>query len=284
MNLNDETNSIAVVLVNWRQPYRTIEAVLALELQTRRPNFIIVIDNDSRDDSVFLLKSKLPNVIIIGNTENQGFGSGCNLGIGYAMSKKCQYILLLNNDAIPEASLVENMLIRANSDRQIGVVGAVILDPEGNIANHSGSILDPLTFNCRNTVSEEDLCRNRYAWITGAAMLLSATAISECGIFDSKYFMYWEDADLCQRIRGRGFKICIAQNAFVNHVAGTSSSKIEILRFGWHLESQLRWVRKNYSYPIYGYIVIYLRHFVKSILNLNLRRFLMTTNFLFSSK
>lgn len=267
---------VAAVLVNWRQPQRTIEAVHALMLQTIRPDIVVVVDNGSGDDSLSVLSAALPDALIVANTDNGGFGSGCNAGIERAIPLGSEYVWLLNNDAIPEEHCLEHLLARSYNDPKVGVVGACIREPKGAVVDHAGTVMSPLTFHCRYILSEAEIIEQRYAWITGASMLLSVSALNEIGMFDTGYFMYWEDADLCHRLRRAGFTLAIAQRALVVHEAGTSSHQMKILRYQWHLESQLRWVRRSYSVVPYGLALVYLRHLAKSVLSRDWGRFLMT--------
>ena len=270
--------SVAAVLVNWRQPQRTIEAVHALARQTIRPN-IVVVDNGSGDDSVIVLRAALPNALIVARDDNGGFGAGCNAGIELAMSMGVDYVWLLNNDATPEKHCLEYLLARACNDPKTGVVGARIREPKGTVIDHAGCVMSPLTFNCSYTLSEAEMAEHRYAWITGASMLLSMHAIKKVGAFDTGYFMYWEDADLCYRLRRAGFTMAVAQQAIVEHEAGTSSNQMRIKRFQWHLESQLRWVKRSYLIVPYGLTLVYLRHLFKSVLTRDWDRFFMIIKF-----
>lgn len=286
LNLNADPESIqsgkanvAAVLVNWRQPHRTIAAVRAMERQTVRP-VVVVVDNGSGDDSVSVLRAALPDTLIMARDENGGFGAGCNAGIECARAMGVDYVWLLNNDAVPEERCLEYLLAKAARDPATGAVGARIREPKGTVVDHAGCVMSPLTFNCRYTLSESEIAANRYAWITGASMLLSMRAIKKVGAFDTRYFMYWEDADLCHRLRRAGFTLAIAQQALVEHEAGTSSNQMRILRYQWHLESQLRWVKRSYSTVIYGTVLVYLRHFAKSLLTRDRERLLMTAEVL----
>lgn len=268
--------NVAAVIVNWRQPQRTIEAAHALARQTVRPAVVVVVDNGSGDDSVNQLRAALPSALIVVRDTNGGFGTGCNDGIERAISMDVDYVWLINNDAMPEEHCLEYLLARANSDPEIGVVGACIREPKGTIADHAGCVMSPFSFNCRYTFSEAEINESRYAWITAASMLLTSPALKKVGLFDMGYFMYWEDADLCCRIRRAGFKLAIAEQALVEHEAGTSSNEMRLSRYRWHIESQLRWVVCNYSNVIYGICLVYSRHFIKSIQVRDWARFAMT--------
>ena len=267
--------SVAAILVNWRQPTRTIEAARALALQSARVT-VVVVDNGSGDDSVDVLRAALPGVLIVANGNNSGFGAGCNAGIEYAVSMNMDYVWLINNDAIPEQRCLEHLVARTINDPSVGVVGARIREPSGTIVDHAGCVMNPLTLQCQYTMSEADIATNHYAWITGASMLLSMRALKKIGTFDVGYFMYWEDADICHRLRQAGFTMAVASGAVVEHLAGTSSNQMRLQRYQWHIKSQVRWINKHYIFKPYGVMVVYMRHLVKSILTLDWSRFQMS--------
>ena len=278
MNTNQSLKNlkVATVLVNWRQAQRTLEAVYALDAQTVQST-IIVVDNGSGDDSVQILATLLPkNALLIIRDTNGGFGVGCNEGIKEAISLGVDYIWLINNDATAKVDCLEQMLGVSLKSVDVGIVGATIKDPSNIIADHSGTVLNGLSFECRNTLLDEDLNNEKYVWITGACMLISVPVLKKVGMFDENYFMYWEDADLCSRFRAEGYTLKIARKAIVFHEAGTSSDHMRLRRFEWHYRSQIRWVKKNYRWKNFGIIIISMRHIIKSMLNRDLPRFLMS--------
>ncbi len=117
-----------------------------------------------------------------------------------------------------------------------------------------------------------ELNRASYAWITGACMLLSMKAIKSVGMFNPRFFMYWEDADLCVRLRRAGYRFEVAPDALVHHVAGTSSNMNRLKRYGWHIKSQNLWVSLNYKYKRWGMLIIFLRHVLKSLFSRDFQR------------
>lgn len=268
-----QTNVIAI-LVNWRQAHRTIEAANALALQSV-PVAVVVVDNGSGDDSLSVLRKALSNVTIIAKDYNGGFGAGCNAGIEYAITMGFNYVWLINNDAIPEKQCLEQLLKKATSHSLVGVVGSCIREPSGKVIDHAGCSMNPLTLHCSSTLSETEMNENPYAWITGASMLLSMPMLQKIGLFDTEYFMYWEDADICHRIRSAGYRMAVAPLALVEHEAGTSSDKLRIQRYQWHIQSQLRWIRHHYKFIMYGVTLVYCRHIIKSILTCDWNRFKM---------
>lgn len=268
--------NIYTILINWRQPLCTLEAVSAIEKQTLKSK-IIVVDNGSADDSDLLLERYLSKeVILIKLDKNYGFGSGCNSGIKCALMNGADFIWLLNNDALPESNCLEMMIQEFSKNECIGLVGAIIKDNTNIIKDHSGSFMNPLTLSVKNTYLSDKINSSEYSWITGACMLLSCKLINSVGFFDEDFFMYWEDADFCQRARLAGYVLAVSENAIVYHTAGTSSNDLKLDRFEWHLKSQIRWVRKNYKWKYYGMVCIFVRHSLKSLITFDWRRLVMT--------
>jgi GT2 family glycosyltransferase len=277
-DMNTITNSpkVAAILVNWCKPDLTLAAVKALLIQSLPP-LIIVVDNGSEDNSFDKLVSGLPeNALLILRETNDGFGAGCNAGIKQALLLNMDYIFLVNNDAQPDMQCIEFMVTKILTNPSAGIVGARIIDPSGIVPDHAGTLMNGFTFTCHYSLSARELNQAKYSWITGAAMLLSARAIKQTGFFDQKFFMYWEDADLCARLKKAGFHFLIAEDALVEHTAGTSSFEISLKRFEWHLMSQLLWVSKNYKFKYFGRFLVGSRHIIKSILSMNFPRFQMT--------
>src|SRR5579872_6849294 len=99
---NFRPGSVGVVIVNWNGWRHTIAACRSLDQSLYRNLKIIVVDNASSDDSVAQLRAAIPQADIIASSTNAGFSGGCNIGIRRALDLKCDYVLLLNNDALVE--------------------------------------------------------------------------------------------------------------------------------------------------------------------------------------
>ncbi len=192
------------------------------------------------------------------------------------MTIGAEYAWLVNNDSVPTSKCLEYMLIHAQENAKYGVIGGIIIDPLGSVTEHSGTIMDELFLGCHNSIIEEELNRAKFSWITGACMLLDMKAIRDVGKFDPVFFMYWEDADLCMRIKNAGYNLGIAEDAISYHTAGTSSNNITLSRYTWHINSGIVWLAKNYPFYAWGVMIIFLRHFAASIAKINLKRLILT--------
>ena len=198
----------------------------------------IVVDNFSSDGSQEAL-SKIRDVAFIQNQDNLGYAGGNNVGIKYALKRKADAVLILNNDTIVEPKLIANLVAALNQGDLISPkiyfakgfefhksrylqidLGRVIWSAGGEIdwANILGKHLG---------VDEVD--RGQFAkrklitFATGACMLVKRSVFEKIGYFDEKYFLYLEDMDFCVRAKNAGFKIIFEPEAVLWHKNASSS-------------------------------------------------------------
>lgn len=206
---------------------------------------IIVVDNNSKDGSQAIL-SKVVNIHLIQNQSNLGYAAGNNIGIRYALKNNSDFLLLLNNDTIVKANLLEILVRNDSSDitspkiyfehgyefhkkryksNELGKViwyaGAKI-DWDNIIGKHIG--VDHVDKGQHYGVLETD-------YATGACMFVRREVFKKIGLFDEKYFLYFEDMDFCLRAKKAGFKIIYNPEGVVWHKnamsTGGSGSKIQ---------------------------------------------------------
>jgi GT2 family glycosyltransferase len=271
-------NKVIAIIVNWRSPDDTIRAVQMARAQTVKPVAIYVVDNGSGDDSVDILreafKDELDEVLIVANDKNIGFGSGCNVAAKLALEGKPDYIWLLNNDARPAATCLAALLQKASSvGRNVGMVGSTLRDSPNAEKGHAGSWMKPWMLTCGTVFSDIDLADHRYSWPTAASVLLNARAMNDVGLFDERFFMYWEDADLAMRFRSAGYFLVVANDAIVEHRAGTSSEKALVQRYIWHFESQRLWLEKHHEFPGIAKLILSVKFLLKAVYDRDLIRF-----------
>src|SRR5688572_22831304 len=102
-------DTVGIVFVNWNRWQHTVAACQSLDRSTHRDMEIIIVDNASADDSVNQLSAAVPQAHIIANRVNSGFAGGCNIGIRRAIELGCEYIFLLNNDALAERETITRL-------------------------------------------------------------------------------------------------------------------------------------------------------------------------------
>jgi len=171
-------------------------------------------------------------LILIKNRKNYGFAEGNNIGIRFALKHfDSDYILLLNNDTVVDKTFLGELLSVAKSNDKIGVAGPKIYyyDYKGrkDVINFAGEKINFYTSRGKRfgrfeiDEGQHDEIRENDK-IDGSCMLIKREVVEKVGMFDPIYFAYWEEADLCMRIKNTGFKLMYAPKARIWHKIGVS--------------------------------------------------------------
>jgi GT2 family glycosyltransferase len=196
----------------------------------------VVVDNASADGSSDIVAEFAPHARIVRNTVNVGFGRGVNQGAG---ASSAPFILIMNPDCRLERGALTTMRAELDARPRCAIVGPRVLDPDGSeqgsargdpdmltgLFGRTGplrSLLPSSAVSRRNVVSSSRESAT-VDWVSGACMLVRRAAFDEVGGFDARYFLYWEDADLCRRLRARGHEIRYVPAATAVHRVGHSS-------------------------------------------------------------
>lgn len=205
----------------------TIESVRRLDYSDFK---IIVVDNGSNDGSQVLVKSRFPEITLIENPENLGFGEGNNVGIRYALNEGAQWIFLLNNDIRVAPNLLSALMNVAISDKRIGIIGPKIYyESEPNKIWYAGGKINYFTgIISHRGLREIDDGRYDHVedtdYVTGCAMLVKREVFERVGLFDPAFSpMYTEDADLCTRARQHGYRVVYVPQGKVWHKVSAST-------------------------------------------------------------
>lgn len=175
---------------------------------------IIVVDNDSRDNSPALIKTRFPGVKVIEQRPNIGYGRAANLVL---RTTETAYALLLNPDLTTTPEDIRKLLDHARND------------------SSDTAIWGPATL--RKDFTGEP--PQKVEWISGSAMLFDVEKIRKVGLFDENIFLFSEETDLCERTLQAGYSITFCKDVFFNHLVGKASPfdpKIEYMKwwhFGW---------------------------------------------------
>lgn len=178
---------------------------------------IFVVDNASADQSVEEIRKHFPEVKLIVNSQNKGFGAACNQAL-----KGCSgdFVIFLNPDTTVKPDTLQKALEFMDTNRDIGLAGAKILNPDGTIQESVSYRYPGEKF----TSGETDELTGRIACVLGAFMIARTELIKAIGGFDEDFFLYAEDQDLAWRVREKGFSIGYIEHAEVFHRGGQSEA------------------------------------------------------------
>jgi len=245
---------VSIIIVNFNG-HEVIENCLNSVLNTNSTKFeVIVVDNGSTDSSIKFLQNfadkSSVRVKLIKNPKNLGFAEGNNLGIGNSSGK---YIAFLNNDTIVDPNWLQSIVTFLEKDKQTGAVQSLLLAEDGFKVDSLGGVIDIFGTAEDRVVSMGNL-RTPHSEIEeifsacAASMVVRKSVLEEVGNFDPKFFAYYEDVDLCWRIRLRGYAIVLDLNSVVYHIRYATSKKFGGQLFNFHLyKNQLAMLIKNYE-------------------------------------
>ena len=241
---------VGVVLINYRSAPDTLECVRSLGRSTYANLHVWVIDNASGDDSLKTLEDGLAsyeNVTLVANDENLGFGLANDQGMELAFADGCDYALLLNNDTVADERMVEELVSQAGTYTVVAPLIVTHADPK--VVWFAGGSIDSLARTHHHLrgrdVSEAPGEPTVTEFITGCCMLLSRTAFLQTGGFGEEYFLYWEDADLCMRLRAKGFTLMLCPAAICQHkVSSSTGGTGSLLGDYYYLRNRLYFARK----------------------------------------
>lgn len=240
---------VVVVLLNWNRWQDTLECLHSLAALTYGNCELVVVDNGSSDGSVARVREAFPRIKLFDLDTNLGFGGGNNVGLRYALEAGADYVWFLNNDTKVHPSALSAMAATAESDPRIGAVGAALYyrDNPGRIQAWGGGRLHlwgGIARLHKRRVPDEKL-----DFLTAASVLLRRQALENVGGFDEGFFLYWEDIDLCLRLRSDGWKLGMAADAIVWHRESASLRDRTHERDVHFIASAVRFFRKHASFP-----------------------------------
>lgn len=236
--------NVFVITINFNTEKETHEWLASMQQAVHNDyNLqIVIIDNASEIPFVLEESEKKENVHVICNEENTGFTGGNNRGINYALKHNADYVMIINNDTIVDSHLIVKLLDVLESNEKTGAVSPKIYFARGNefhkdryeknelgkVFWYAGGFTDwKNVMSVHRGVDEVD--HGQYevvepvTFASGCCMLLKRSVLERVGLFDDKYFLYFEDADLNERIQLAGYNIVYVPSAVVWHKNAASS-------------------------------------------------------------
>jgi len=190
-------------------------------------DYIIIVDNNSQDDTIKKLKKTFTAAVLFALEKNKGATGASNIGFQYALSQGAKYILRLDSDTIVDQEFLSPLINKIIEDPQIGVVAPKVyyFEPPDEIW-YAGADAHPWHFGTVNGHRhEKDAPENSherevdYTW--GAAMLIKNEVLEQTGGFDTDFFVYYEEVDFCLRVKNLGYKIVFVPQSHVWHKVGS---------------------------------------------------------------
>lgn len=245
---------ISVVIVNWNTCDLLRQCLLSLgRLASDARCEVLVVDNASSDESAAMVEREFPNVHMLRGTENVGYARANNLGI---RATSAPVVVLLNSDTIPTPEAIEGMAQRFTQDQDLGALSPLLRTPDGGGQPYAYGDEPTPAYLLRRGVTR--LLFRRYLhnwtphtpieteWVSGACLGLRRSALDAAGRLDEDMFMYFEDVELCMRLRRAGYAVRYDPTLSIVHIGGQSLRQNPAARRAYR-DSLLHLYRKHYG-------------------------------------
>jgi N-acetylglucosaminyl-diphospho-decaprenol L-rhamnosyltransferase len=226
---------------------------------------VVVVDNASRDGSVEILRTRYPTAELIQNRTNVGFGRANNQALP---RMRARYALLLNTDAFVSPDTLRKTVDFMDAHSRCGVLGVKLVGPDGTMQPSCRNFPTPWNVFLASTGLErlfpgspvvDDISWDRHTtefecdWVPGCYYLVRREVIDRVGLFDPRYFLYYEEVDHCRAVRQAGWSVIYFPFTQVEHIGGESAESAapltdtgrQIARL--QIESELLYFRKHYG-------------------------------------
>ncbi|GGK56755.1 MULTISPECIES: glycosyltransferase family 2 protein [Flavobacteriaceae] len=227
---------VSVVIVNYNVRYFLEQCILSVKAASKKiTTEIIVVDNNSNDESCKILLEKYPEVILLKNKENVGFSKANNQGVKAATG---DYVLILNPDTIIAEDTLDKIFAYAKIKQNLGVLGVKLIDGAGKFAPESkrGIPTPNASFNKLFGISSKRTGKYYATYLdenesgiikvaSGAFMFIKRTVFNEVKGFNEDYFMYGEDIDLSMKLLNKGYQNYYYADTQIIHFKGESTPK-----------------------------------------------------------
>lgn len=217
---------VTAIVLNWNRRDDALACLSALAAQAA-PGLdlvLLLVDNGSTDDSVAAVRAASPAVQVLPLPSNRGYAAGTNAGLRWALGTGADWMLLVNNDALPRPGMLAELLA-AGREPVVGMVAPTIY-----YADAPARVWPSAGWRRRTTLAAFDTTahpptREPYEvdWATGCCLLVRRAVWEAVGLFDERYFFYYEDHDLCLRARRADWRIVHAPAAAAWHRVAAST-------------------------------------------------------------
>jgi N-acetylglucosaminyl-diphospho-decaprenol L-rhamnosyltransferase len=255
---------VTVILVNYNTANLLVDAIEAVRRSARGLKLnVVIVDNASRDNSVALMRG-LSDCMCIANEQNIGFGRANNQALEFVLGR---YALLLNTDAFVSADSLDLTVNYMDANPECGVLGVKLTGRDGALQPSCRYFPTPWNVFLDNTglarffpkVKMVDDMRWDHAtvrecdWVPGCFYLVRKEVLDTVGLFDPRYFLYFEEVDHCRAVKAAGWSVMFFPHTSVVHLGGESAKSEGALTStgrqlsALQIESELLYFRKHHG-------------------------------------
>jgi N-acetylglucosaminyl-diphospho-decaprenol L-rhamnosyltransferase len=251
---------LSILVVAWNVRKQLTDCLRSIERYPPAAAFeVIVVDNDSVDGTAEAVRGDFPWVTVLANEQNCGFAAANNRAVAHAQG---EYLLLLNPDTLVHPGGLDVLCEFLDRNGDVAVCGPRLLNENGTIQPSVRGVPSFRAVFYRYTIFRHVFLfrRQHREWLRsgfpydrqadadqlmGAALMLRRAALNQVGLLDERFFLYYEEVDLCHRLRRAGWRAVFVPDATITHLGGQSSRQVPVAARIMMLESLLGYFRKH---------------------------------------
>jgi hypothetical protein len=245
---------VSIITINYNEVEMTSRCLKRLRALTYPNVEVFAVDNASAEGQAEALAERFPEVRVIANDTNDGFAGGNNVALRRARGR---YVLLLNNDTLPEPGLLEPLVETMEARPDVGIASPKIVFADGEGSGEPSRIqyagsdpINPYTGRSHTVgYGEPDDGRfdepGRTHLAHGAAMMIRRSVFEDIGLLAEDYFLYYEEHDFTERAKRAGYAVYYDARATVQHEASTSVGRHSPLKAHYMTRNRLLYLRRN---------------------------------------
>jgi GT2 family glycosyltransferase len=214
---------VAVIVLNWNRGDLALACIKSVyQSKTKYKLLPILVDNNSHDNSVEIIKKGFPKIHIIQNKQNLGWSGGNNKGIRYALKSKADFIVLLNNDIVVDKHCIQNLVDGINDKTGYDIVGPKIyrFPKKDKIISNAGNFYGAHHYGLLVGSGEKDTGKydiDKELDFVAGVVCARSEVYKKVGLLNEKFFLYFEDVDFCERAKKVGFRCGYIHTAIQYH-------------------------------------------------------------------
>jgi len=262
----DESPLVSIIIVNYNGKQNLEKCLQSLEKIDYQNNEIILVDNNSTDQSIEFVKKNHPNVIIIKLEKNYGFAKPNNFGAKRAHGK---FLLFLNNDTVVSENFLTELVKAISSDPKLAICQSLLMTFDNKV-DSAGDFIDNLGRPYRSSAKPKEQMNIFSA--RGASMLIKKDFFWDLEGFDEDFFVSFEDVDIGWRAWIWGYKVKLVPTSIVYHMGGqtTKRNNTEVQFHGVKNNLVLRLTNFEFSYSIKSIFMFFIINFFKKVFGYSL--------------
>jgi len=244
---------VMIIILNYKGLEDTIECIASVKKISYTNFSCVIVDNNSEDNSYEKLNNMFPEYKVIQSLENNGYASGNNLGIKYALQEGAEYVCILNNDVIVDPDFLTILIKYMKENNTVGITGpgifeyfhpAIIQSTGATINLYKGAVPILNGGMVAEKISNDNILCD---YVGGACLVIKRETLEKIDLIPECYFLFFEETEWCLKAKKNNYDVVCVPQAKIFHKGSASINKISGLSEYYFSRNQVLFEKRNAS-------------------------------------